>query len=154
MIDPHPRTLAPDTRMARVLGIDHIVLRVGDLQRSRAFYDAVLGFLGFFLEWDLGDTLGWNNHRTMFWIAQAEKKGKHREGAVGFHHYAFELARRKDVDDLYKFLVEHEIEIVDPPADYPSYGKGYYAVFFRDPDGLKLEGMYFEEKRDKLRPRH
>ena len=36
--------------------------------------------------------------------------------------------------------------MVDPPAAYPSYGEGYYAVFFLDPDGLKLEGMYFEEK--------
>ena len=36
--------------------------------------------------------------------------------------------------------------IVDPPADYPSYGEGYYAVFFEDPDGMKLEGMYFLEK--------
>ena len=32
----------------------------------------------------------------------------------------------------------------DPPADYPSYGEGYYAVFFTDPDGLKLEGMVFK----------
>ena len=44
------------------------------------------------------------------------------------------------------FLVEEGVEIVDPPAAYPSYGEGYYAVFFLDPDGLKLEAMHFEEK--------
>ena len=38
------------------------------------------------------------------------------------------------------------LELVDAPADYPSYGEGYRAVFFLDPDGLKLEGMYFLEK--------
>ena len=38
-------------------------------------------------------------------------------------------------------LKQHKINVVDPPADYPDYGEGYYAVFFTDPDGLKLEGM-------------
>ena len=34
--------------------------------------------------------------------------------------------------------------ILDPPTDYPQYnrGRGYYAVFFADSDGLKLECVY------------
>jgi hypothetical protein len=51
------------------------------------------------------------------------------------------------VDDLYAVLQKHDVEVVDPPADYPDYGKGYYAVFFLDPDGLKLEGMVFKPPR-------
>jgi hypothetical protein len=47
------------------------------------------------------------------------------------------------VDDLYAFLRKNDVVVVDPPADYPDYGDGYYAVFFLDPDGLKLEGMVF-----------
>ena len=39
------------------------------------------------------------------------------------------------------------MKVVDPPADYPEYGEGYYAVFFLDPDGLKLEGMVFKPLR-------
>ena len=35
--------------------------------------------------------------------------------------------------------------MLDAPAEYPQYGKGYYAVFFADPDGLKLEGMKYGE---------
>jgi NAD-dependent oxidoreductase involved in siderophore biosynthesis len=41
--------------------------------------------------------------------------------------------------------------VVDPPADYPDYGDGYYAVFFTDPDGLKLEGMVCKPPRRKRR---
>ena len=137
-----------EDRLAKV-GIDHLVLRVGDLEVSRRFYGGLLGFLGFELEWDLGDTLGWNNWETMMWIVQADAEGvkhPHRRGDIGFHHYAFELGSRKDVDDLYKYLKKTKAVIVDPPADYPSYGEGYYAVFFEDPDGMKLEGMYFLEK--------
>ena len=33
--------------MPRVVGIDHLVLSVSDLARSKAFYGKVLGFLGF-----------------------------------------------------------------------------------------------------------
>jgi hypothetical protein len=39
------------------------------------------------------------------------------------------------------------VTVVDPPADTPDCGEGCYAVYFLDPDGLKLEGMFFFEKR-------
>jgi hypothetical protein len=46
------------------------------------------------------------------------------------------------VDRLYARLVEIGAIIVDPPAEYPEYGAGYYAVFFADPDGRKLEYVF------------
>ncbi|HLN24677.1 MAG TPA: VOC family protein [Patescibacteria group bacterium] len=142
--------------MAQVVGIDHLTIRVSDLAASKEFYNKVLGFLGFTLEWEFDSIAGWNNGLTMFWIGEADEKGKkhpHRVGNIGFHHYAFELGARGDVDELYGFLVSEGVKIVDPPADYPDYGEGYYAVFFLDPDGLKLEGMYFLEKVKKLAAR-
>ena len=133
--------------MARVVGIDHIVLRASDFEVSRRFYDRLLSFLGFVEEWDLGRTVGWNNGVTMVWVVEAEPGAKpHRTGDIGFHHYAFELDSNEAVDELGDFLVREGVQIIDPPADYPSYGEGYRAVFFLDPDGLKLEGMYFLEK--------
>ncbi len=142
--------------MARVIGIDHLVIRVADYARSRDFYDKVLGFLGFKRKYEFGDTAGWSNGKTLFWIGEADAEGKkhpHRIGNIGFHHYAFELGKRKDVDDLYELLKKHDVTVVDPPADYPEYGEGYYAVFFLDPDGLKLEGMVFKPPPKKRRPR-
>ncbi|KGF70931.1 glyoxalase [Hoeflea sp. BAL378] len=135
--------------MVRVIGIDHLAIRVGDLGASRHFYDRVLGFMGFEREWEFGEVVGWNNGETMYWITQADAEGrrhKHHTGDVGLHHYAFELAAREEVDALYEFLLEQKVEIADAPADYPSYGEGYYAVYFYDPDGLKLEAMHFVEK--------
>ena len=70
------------------------------------------------------------------------RKHKHRIGDVGFHHYAFELRSRRDVDELQSFLKELGARIVDPAAEYYD---DYYAVFFLDPDGLKLEGMKYGE---------
>lgn len=140
--------------MARVVGIDHLTIRVENFERSKKFYDKLLKFLGFELEWEFDHVAGWNNGKAMFWIGEADaegKKHKHRIGNIGFHRYAFELEDRKDVDELHEFLKRERVTVVDPPADYPDYGEGYYAVFFLDPDGLKLEGMFFLEKRKKNR---
>ena len=139
--------------MPKVIGIEHIVLHVGDLERSKRFYDSVLGFLGFKLEWEFGRVCGYDNGETMVWIRETDAQGKKRKfrlGDIGFHHYAFEFGKREDVDELYAFLQKQKVKIVDPPADYPSYGEGYYAVYFLDPDGMKFEGVYFEEKRKRL----
>jgi len=42
-------------------------------------------------------------------------------------------------------MLEVGATVLDPPTDYsnqPGYGAGYFAVFFEDPDGLKLEVAY------------
>jgi catechol 2,3-dioxygenase-like lactoylglutathione lyase family enzyme len=75
--------------MPRVVGIDHLVLSVGDLARSKDFYGKVLGPLGFKLKYDHAGMVGWGNHKTLSWTAQAGaqgKKRKHRKGDIGFHH--------------------------------------------------------------------
>src|SRR6188768_4393616 len=113
--------------MPRVLGIDHLVLSVGDLARSKAFYGKVLGFLGFKLTHDGGGFAGWSNGKTLFWIAEADAQGRkrrHRKGDIGFHHYAFELASRKAVDDLGAFLEKNRMTVLDPPGEY--YDECYY----------------------------
>ena len=128
--------------MPRVVGIDHLVLSVGDFARSKEFYDKLLKFLGFRLKHEYEDMAGWSNGKTLFWIAAADAEGrkhKYRKGDIGFHHYAFELANRKDVDALGAFLKANAMNVVDPPGEY--YGRNYYAVYFTDPDGMKLEGM-------------
>ena len=115
--------------MARVVGIDHLVLSVGNLARSRQFYGKVLGFLGFELKYDYEDMVGWSNGKTLFWISQADprgKKRKYRKGDIGFHHYAFELSSRRDVDALGAFLAKQKMTIVDPPGEF--YDDAYYAV--------------------------
>src|SRR5262249_2264418 len=95
---------------------------------------------------------GWTKGKTLFWIAAADaqgKKRKYRKGDIGFHHYAFELSSRNDVDALGAFLVENGMNVVDPPGEY--YGRSYYAVYFSDPDGMKLEGMVYKPPSRKRR---
>ena len=140
--------------MPRVVGIDHLVLSVGDFARSKAFYDKLLKFLGFKLKHEYGDMAGWSNGKTLFWIAAADAQGrkhKYRKGDIGFHHYAFELASRDDVDALGAFLEENGMTVLDPPGEY--YGRNYYAVYFADPDGMKLEAMIWRRPKQEPSPR-
>ncbi|WP_083238957.1 VOC family protein [Methyloceanibacter superfactus] len=139
--------------MVRVVGIDHLVIRVSDFEKSKAFYGKLFPFLGFKVLDEYGDAIGWTNGKTRFWIGPADAEGKergYRIGDIGFHHYAFELRSRKDVDDLEAFLKAEGAEIVDPADEYYD---DYYAVFFLDPDGLKLEGMKWGEATAKARAR-
>ncbi|HJS86731.1 MAG TPA: VOC family protein [Acetobacteraceae bacterium] len=133
--------------MVRVVGIDHLVIRVSDYARSKAFYGRLFAFLGFEVSDEYPDAIGWTNGKTRFWIGPADaeaRRHRHRAGEVGFHHYAFQLRSRKDVDALQTFLKEDlQATIVDPAGEYYD---DYYAVFFLDPDGLKLEGMKYGER--------
>ena len=136
--------------MARVVGIDHLVLRVSDYEKSKDFYGALFGFFGFEISDEYPDMIGWTNGETRFWIGRADPKArKYRMGDVGFHHYAFQLRSRKDVDELQAFLERNGAAIVDPAGEYYD---DYYAVFFLDPDGMKLEGMKYGELTEKAKP--
>ncbi|MDA8049804.1 MAG: VOC family protein [Rhodospirillales bacterium] len=132
--------------MVRVAGIDHLVIRVSDYEKSKAFYGRLFAFLGFEVSEEYPDAIGWTNGKTRFWIGPADAEGRthpHRIGNIGFHHYAFQLRSRRDVDALQTFLSETGANIVDPASEYYD---DYYAVFFTDPDGLKLEGMKYGER--------
>jgi catechol 2,3-dioxygenase-like lactoylglutathione lyase family enzyme len=96
---------------------------------------------------------GWSNRKTLFWIAAADTQGrkhKYRKGDIGFHHYAFELASRADVDALGAFLENNRMKVLDPPGEY--YGRNYYAVYFADPDGMKLEAMICTPPKARRKP--
>jgi catechol 2,3-dioxygenase-like lactoylglutathione lyase family enzyme len=137
-----------ESNMVRVTGIDHLVVSVGDFKKSKAFYAPLMEFLDFGVEAEYEGMMGWANGKTLLWIAQADtegKKHKYRKGDIGFHHYAFRLRSRKDVDALQAFLKEHGATIVDRAGEYYD---DYYAVFFLDPDGMKFEGMRYGERHE------
>jgi len=131
--------------------IDHLDLTVRDPWSSRAFYEAVFGFLGYRFKKEVERGLIWElldeAERAVCSIAvmRASEEGRihrHDRYAPGLHHLAWRARSRADVDALYALLRRLGATILDPPADYPQYEPGYYAVFFADPDGLKLEFVH------------
>jgi catechol 2,3-dioxygenase-like lactoylglutathione lyase family enzyme len=63
---------------------------------------------------------------------------KHDRYSIGLHHLAFHAPRREDVDAAFEKLRAMGAEVTDEPAEY-EYLPGFYAVYFLDPDGIKLE---------------
>jgi glyoxylase I family protein len=124
--------------------IHHIDLTVTDPAASAPLYAAVLTFLGYAhrqeFEWRLTTPLG---HTSLQLNAATGPNAarSHDRYSPGLHHLAWRVAARDDVDAVFKLLQRIGAVILDPPADYPQYnsGNGYYAVFFSDADGMKLE---------------
>ncbi|MEI9853024.1 MAG: VOC family protein [Sphingomonas sp.] len=130
-------------------GFHHIDLNVSDLQASRDVYGPVLEFLGYTpvkdgdgCEWDLRIGEGRGASLGLRQCDPAEAGHRHRRYAPGLHHLAWRAESRGDVDRLHALLVERGIAVLDPPAHYPQYSGDYYAVFFEDPDGMKLELVF------------
>ena len=125
----------------------HIDLTVSDIHRSTEFYDIVLSKLGYArIDSDKSGTPCWvtstgGSHSFSIALQPAQSDRTHDRYSPGLHHLAFHTTSRKEVDEFYTYLLKHNIVILDKPAEY-SYTLGYYAVFFADPDGLKLEIVY------------
>jgi glyoxylase I family protein len=128
----------------RSTGVHHVDLVVSSIARSLPFYSGLLGPLGFTrigeVEGERGETiwyLGGPGSAIGLREAQSDSPPYDRY-RIGLHHLAFEAASRGDVDERAAWLRTQDVEIESEPQEY-TYIPGYYAVFFYDPDGLKLE---------------
>jgi catechol 2,3-dioxygenase-like lactoylglutathione lyase family enzyme len=130
-----------------VRGVDHLDLVVTDLDRSLEFYNELLRPLGFTRN---SEIVGERGERVVYIggtggasvsLRQAQSDAHptpYDRYAVGVHHVAFFADSRDAVDERAAWLGERGAEIESAPAEY-EYTPGYYAVFFYDPDGIKLE---------------
>ena len=134
-------------------GAHHIDLTVRELKVSHAFYEAFLNYLGFvvakvsdeIIEYELPSALNakiGDYQLSIGLVPARENATPHDRYSPGLHHLALRAESRADVDDFYAHLQKIGAPILDAPAEYPQYSPGYYAVFFSDPDGLKLEYVF------------
>lgn len=126
----------------------HLDLTVSDPVKSRPLYELFLGHVGFTLKNAGEDWAGFGlGDKRYPCITLLKARGKdagraHDRYTPGLHHLALRARSQADVDALYDKLVAFGATILDPPKAYADYGEGYYAVFFSDPDGLKLEYVF------------
>ena len=129
-------------------GIHHLDLVVSDLERSLAFYRGLLRPLGYVRE---GPITGERGERVVYMdhirgegaIGLRERQSDahgvpYDRYGVGVHHVAFTATSRSMVHERTAWLAEQGVTIESGPREY-DYIPGYFAVFFYDPDGIKLE---------------
>jgi glyoxylase I family protein len=124
-------------------GVHHVDLVVSSIERSLPFYRELLGPLGWHgiseVEGERGETIWYlNGHDCSIGLREALSEGRHDRYAVGLHHLAFDAATRGVVDERADWLRSTGAVLESEPQEY-TYTPGYYAVFFFDPDGIKLE---------------
>jgi glyoxylase I family protein len=130
----------------RSTGVHHVDLVVSSIERSLPFYRDLLAPLGWHrigeVEGERGETIWYlTGPGTSIGLRQAQEPGRHDRYRVGLHHMAFEASSRAVVDERADWLRERNVGIESGPEEY-AYQPGYYAVFFYDPDGIKLEILH------------
>ncbi len=128
--------------------MDHLDLVVSSLERSLVFYRGLLGPLGYVREGEIVgergerviylNTLGGHGSVSLRQAQSGAATSPHDRYAVGLHHLCFACPSRAAVDERSEWLRAERAEIESGPREY-DYTPGYYAVFFFDPDRLKLE---------------
>src|SRR5271154_5182484 len=122
-------------------GVHHVDLVVSSIELSLPFYRELLAPLGYRriteVEGERGETIWYlGGPSVAIGLRAAQVEGEPDRYRVGLHHLAFDAWSRALVDDRAAWLAERGAEIESGPEEY-SYVPGYYAVFFRDPDGIK-----------------
>jgi catechol 2,3-dioxygenase-like lactoylglutathione lyase family enzyme len=143
--------------------IDHIQITVKDLASAVAFYDKFLPLLGFdprakghaTIEKHDFEVVEYSHPRLAFAITSPRTAFRndnvHRRKPGSLHHLAFRAGSREEVDRAYEALKALGANIVSAPRLYPEYKpSGYYAVFFKDPDGIKYEIVTHDQANDTL----
>lgn len=139
--------------MPEIIGIDHIYLTVSDMERSEKFYDVAMEILGFRkirFQIDGEKHIQYYNRHFGVVLRPARSTNLHNPYAPGLHHFCLRVEDEKDVQEAASKLNEQGISVSEPKR-YSEYAPDYFAVFFSDPDGIRLEITNYRQER---RQRH
>jgi catechol 2,3-dioxygenase-like lactoylglutathione lyase family enzyme len=113
--------------------LHHVVVEVADLERSAAFYDALLGPLGWRRHFDQDQTIGWGIAKPVFFIS-----GRH-EPRPGFGLVSFTSVGIAGVKAAWEGGCSAGGTNVSEPGMSRGHASGSYSAFLQDPDGYDIE---------------
>lgn len=129
--------------------LEHISINISDPEKSFPFYKNLFLFLDYKIIKDKKDDIAFRKEGTPdFWFKKTEQKyianEFHRKN-TGLNHLAFKVDSKEEVDRFFnEFIKPRDIKtLYNTPKPFPEYEPNYYAVFFEDPDRIKLEVFYY-----------
>jgi catechol 2,3-dioxygenase-like lactoylglutathione lyase family enzyme len=130
--------------------IDHIDLTTNNMELTRVFYNKLLvDFLGWDVIYDKPDYFMIGKLpglRIGFGPCDKEfVKVEFNRYRIGLHHFAIAVASRELIDQIYDQLLKMKAKILDEPKEYLQYNENYYAVYFEDPNGFKMEFVTYQK---------
>ncbi|MCW2928764.1 MAG: Glyoxalase/bleomycin resistance protein/dioxygenase [Thermoleophilia bacterium] len=125
--------------------IDHVSIRVSDLEASRRLYEAALAPLGFvILEVEETDGRGYGfgrDERDDFAIHEPiDDPGRDRVTTGA--HIAFAARSRDEVDAFHAAAIANGASDIGAPGVRDQYSDGYYGGFVLDLDGNNVEAVW------------
>jgi catechol 2,3-dioxygenase-like lactoylglutathione lyase family enzyme len=112
--------------------IDHLWIRVADLDAAQRFYAALAPHVGFSVKRAAKDRVQVAGERASFSLLDDGPPTEHV-------HIAFTAGADSDVDAFHRALVDAGYRDNGPPGERAAYHPGYYGAFVFDPDGNNLE---------------
>lgn len=126
------------------VNLGHFEINVNNFPKSVLFYKKLLGYLKCKVFYEDKLIIGVSLNNIDIWIKKTEdaykKNGFHRK-ITGLNHLGFEVKTKEEVEKFYKeFLLPRRIStLYESPKAFPEYTDNYFAVYFEDPDRIKLE---------------
>lgn len=124
--------------------LSHIEINVSNYSNSIKFYDSILPKVGFERINCTKEFTAYSDGSCKIILSPTEKnylKNSYHRKNTGLNHLAFYLDSKEEVDDFNKFILD-EKSIMPLYSELPQGDCDYYAVYFEDPDRIKLEVVY------------
>lgn len=132
--------------------LEHVIINVSNPEVSFPFYKDLFQYFEYKIIVDEKDHIAFKKKGMPdFWFIATDSKyvpnGFHRKN-TGINHFAFHTSSKQEIDRFVEeFLKPRNIPtLYSSPKLFPEYTPDYYAVFFEDPDRIKLEIASFNSQ--------
>src|SRR5438128_1077476 len=127
------------------MALGHLAVNVPDLVKAKAYYDQLMPALGF-APWVAADDefayrpSGGKVGTYLFFYPSTED-AEYSVERTGLQHLGFIVRTRAAVRDVHALVARLGSPVLFEPQEFPQYPPPYFATFWLDPFGFKLEAV-------------
>jgi catechol 2,3-dioxygenase-like lactoylglutathione lyase family enzyme len=130
--------------------LGHLGINVPDLAVAKRYYDVLMPLVGFEPFFNTDDEFSYrpanNKPGTYLFFYPAAEPGEYSSQRSGLQHLAFIVRRRSEVHAVHNHIVAIGGTVIDPPRHFSQYPGHYFATFWYDPFGIKLESVCHHDR--------